>query len=144
MSLTLGFKKVYNHLLGEIKSKAYTDSTDEALIQVVALHPDSTIPAIVASTAATAATQTTDATITTSSEEILAINASRKGGYVYAPRTNTDKCFVSLNNPATSDDITLSPGESFQLTLNFGGVPITNAVYAKSNSGTQKLVMVVG
>lgn len=77
-----------------------------------------------------------------SAATILAANATRKGGYIQAKWGNTDNIYLSLNTPATSSDIPLAPGGVFNLTLHFGGPPITNVIYGIAGSGTQSYVIV--
>lgn len=140
MSLTLGYQKVINRL-GEYAAKVYTDSTDGAKVQVVAIHPSTTV--VTSSVVAGAATQGASTSISTAAT-IAAANSSRKGGYIHFPVANTDSVYVSLNNPAASTDMEMLPGSNFYLTLGFGGPPITNAVYGVAKSGTQKFILVEG
>lgn len=73
---------------------------------------------------------------------IAAANTSRKGGYIQAAWSNTDNIYLSLNSPATSADIPLAPGGVFNMTLNFGGAPISNAIYGIAGSGSQAYCVV--
>lgn len=137
MSLTLTFKKIYNHSMSTIAAKIYRDDTDNSEVQVVALHPSSSIPNYPLVTL----TQTLLSGITSTSALIVAASTTRQGGYLYAPNSNTDGVYVSHNDPATTDDIYLPRNGIYQLTINYGKNPIGNAIYARSASGTQQLIL---
>lgn len=98
------------------------------------------IPTSSAGWTAQTATQT-NSTVSTA-KTIAVANASRKGGYIQAAWANTDNIYLSFNSPATSSDIPIAPGGVFNMTLNYGGPPITNAIYGIAGSGTQSYCVV--
>lgn len=140
MTLTASVRAIYNQAMSTIRSKVYLDDSDTppSWVQVVALHPSASLPGYSVLTP----TQTLLSGITTASALIVAANTSRQGGYLYAPNSNTDGVYISHNSPATTDDIYLPKNGVYQLTINFGRNPISNAIYARSASGTQQLILI--
>lgn len=134
MSLTSTIQKVMTRL-SEYGVRVFRDSSDNALVQAVLILDSS--GNIVSSFGgnATAATQTSGTV--SGAATLLPADTARLGGYIQAAWANTDNIYISLNSPATSSDIPLAPGGQFHLTLNYGGRPISNAIYGIAGSGTQ-------
>lgn len=140
MTLGLTWKKIYNHLLGEYRVRAYQDDSDQDWVQVVALESSLGLPS---APTPVSGTFTRFDSITGTASLITAADTDRIGGFIVAPKSNTDTCYIWNDNTVTSNDIPIYPGGVFQFTLNFGGAPLTNAIYAISGSGTQKLRLVI-
>jgi len=133
MSLSLAVKKIYNHALSEIKSVIYLNSADRSEIQVVALHPDIAVPV----STPQAVTESTVDVNSSSPTLILAANTSRKGGFL-VNRSDVN-VYISTDSGMT-DGFLIYPNGVFQLTLNYGGIVATNAIYGLAVSGSGKTI----
>lgn len=91
---------------------------------------------VVSSEPATSSAPTTDASVTVVSAQIISANANRRGIECNTPNTNTDELFLSLDGAASTSDIPVSVGASWQPPP---GVRFTGSVNAVSNSGTQSV-----
>lgn len=86
----------------------------------------------------------TVSTVSSTSSQIIASNTSRAGAWIHVPSTATQSVYLSLNNPATLNDIEILPGGDFYVSLGFGGPPLNNAVYGIVSSGTQDVIIIEG
>ena len=133
-------QKLYDSLQNGYKVRSTKNGSDEH-IQHVRLDPDYATP----DTTPITIVQTSISLVATDgTQQLLASNASGNHGYIVAPKSNTTTVYLSFNSPATVDDFPMPPGSVFQLTANFGGRPLTNALYYYSPSSGQKLIKAVG
>lgn len=94
------------------------------------------LPVTLAASATPVTPTETVVSVTATSMTVLAANASRVGGYIV--NVSDTLIYLSHNTPATTAGIPLYPnGGLFQLTINYGRNPITNAIYGISASGTK-------
>lgn len=133
-------QKLYDSLQNGYKVRTTINASNEH-VQHVRLDPD--YPS--GDQAPITVTETT-LNLTANDGRLVAVAANSNGnhGYLVAPKSNTATVYLSFNSPADADGYPIYPGGVFQLTANFGGRPLTNAVYYYTTTAGQKLKRAVG
>lgn len=100
------------------------------------------LPVTLAATSTPLTPTETVVPVAASSTLVLAASSTRAGGYIVNVSDTT--IYLSLNTPADTTGIPLHPnGGVYQLTINFGRNPITNAIYGISASGSKNVRVIV-
>lgn len=138
MTLTAFRKPIYNgRELTQIDCLAYRDSSNSnAEVQAVVIHPDGTLPALTPAAAVSVTEDTVDLN-NSSPTLILAASTTRKGGFIY--NASDVNVYISTDSGMTAG-FEIYPKGVFQLTVNYGGLVVTNAIYGLSVSGSSKTV----